>query len=363
MDHGNRLITVFGAYGHTGRFVVDELCRRGWTPILSGRDADKLQALGAEHPNLELRTASIDDPASLDRALDGAVAVINCAGPFLDTATPVIEAALRARIHYLDPAAEQRAVLDTFDRHGAPARDAGVVVLPGMAFYGGLADLLATVAMEEWPDADAIDIAVALDSWHPTAGTRLTGERNHYKRLVMSNGQLEVLADPPPTRDWHFPAPFGTQPMVALPLSETITISRHLRVRELHSYMNLAPLKDLRDPNTPPPVASDSQRRSSQRFAIEAVVSRGGQVRRASVSGRDIYAITAPLLVEALERIVDGRHATSGVTTAGATFDAHDFLTTLFAGELQLDRPPESRHPGERRDPAFRPLTEDLDPA
>lgn len=361
MDHGHHLVTVFGAYGHTGRFVVDELCRRGWTPVLSGRDAGKLEALGAAYPNLELRVASVDDPASLDRALGGAVAAINCAGPFLDTATPVIEAALRARIHYLDPAAEQRAVLDAFDRHGDTARDAGVVVLPGMAFYGGLADLLATAAMQEWPHADAIDIAVALDSWHPTAGTRLTGARNHYPRLVVSNGRLEFLADPPPTRDWHFPAPFGSQPMVALPLSETITISRHLRVRELHSYMNLAPLKDLRDPDTPPPVASDSQRRSSQRFAMEAIVTRDGQLRRASVAGRDIYAITAPLLVEAMERILDGRHATSGVTTAGATFDAHDFLFTLFGGELQLDGP--ARHPGERRDPASRPLTENPDVA
>ena len=31
--------------------------------------------------------ASIDDPASLDRALTGAAAVINCAGPFASTAT------------------------------------------------------------------------------------------------------------------------------------------------------------------------------------------------------------------------------------------------------------------------------------
>ncbi|HEY0662758.1 MAG TPA: saccharopine dehydrogenase NADP-binding domain-containing protein [Lysobacter sp.] len=332
----NRAVTVFGAYGHTGRFVVAELCRRGWTPILSGRDPDKLATLAAEHPTLELRTASIDDPVSLDRALDGAVAVINCAGPFLDTATPMIEAALRARIHYLDPVAEQRAVLDVFEQHADAARDAAIVVLPGMAFYGGLADLLATAAMDDWQIADAIDIGVALDSWHPTAGTRLTGERNHYRRMVVSDGRLEPLADPPPTRDWTFPSPFGTQPMVALPLSETITISRHIRVRELHSYMNLAPLQDLRDPDTPAPAASDATGRSSQRFAMEAVVRNDGQVRRAGAGGRDIYAITAPLLVEAMERIVEGRCRALGVTTAGAAFDAQDFLATLAPEHLQL---------------------------
>jgi short subunit dehydrogenase-like uncharacterized protein len=35
--------------------------------------------------------------------------VVNCAGPFLDTALPVVEAALRAKIPYLDVAAEQAA--------------------------------------------------------------------------------------------------------------------------------------------------------------------------------------------------------------------------------------------------------------
>jgi NADP-dependent 3-hydroxy acid dehydrogenase YdfG len=332
-----RAVTVFGAYGHTGRFVVAELCRRGWAPILSGRDTGKLEALGAEHPKLELRVASIEDPASLNRAIDGAVAVINCAGPFLDTATPVVEAALRARIHYLDITAEQRAVLDAFEQHGDAARSAGVAVLPGMAFYGGLADLLATAAMDDWLKADAIDIGIALDSWHPTAGTRLTGQRNHYQRLVVTNGRLAVLANPPPTRDWGFPAPFGTQPMVALPLSETITISRHMRVQELHTYINLAPLEDLRDPDTPPPAASDATGRSTQRFAMEVVVRNGEQVRRAAAGGRDIYAITAPLVVEAVERIVDGRHRTLGVTTAGATFDAREFLAALSPGHLQID--------------------------
>ena len=91
-------VTVFGAYGHTGRFVVSELRKREWTPILSGRDPAKLAALGAVHPHAEIRPASADDPASLDAAIAGAAAVINCAGPFATTAAPVIEAALRARI-------------------------------------------------------------------------------------------------------------------------------------------------------------------------------------------------------------------------------------------------------------------------
>jgi len=104
----NRTVTVFGAYGHTGRFVVAELYKRGWTPIFSGRDAAKLDAVADAHPESEVRLASVDDPASLDRAIAGASAVINCAGPFVDTAAPIIDAALRSGIHYFRTPHERR---------------------------------------------------------------------------------------------------------------------------------------------------------------------------------------------------------------------------------------------------------------
>jgi short subunit dehydrogenase-like uncharacterized protein len=99
-------MAVFGAYGHTGRFVAAELRRRGIAAILSGRDPVKLEALARTHPDSDLRVASIEDPTSLDRALDGADVVINCAGPFGETAPALIEAALRARCHYLDVTSE-----------------------------------------------------------------------------------------------------------------------------------------------------------------------------------------------------------------------------------------------------------------
>lgn len=324
----NRTITVFGAYGHTGRFVVRELLERGLTPILSGRDAAKLQELGHAYPQLDLRAASVDDPASLDRALRDADAVINCAGPFIDTSAPMIDAALQARIHYLDVAAEQPAVLSVFERYSSIARDSGVVIAPAMAFYGAMGDLLATAAMGDWDSADEISIATALDSWHPTRGTRSTGERNPGRHYVFSKNKLE-RADPPPSRKWNFPPPFGEQDVVGLALAETITIPRHLRAPEVRVYINLAPITDIRNPNTPAPTAADESGRSSQIFVMEAVARKGTTERRASVHGRDIYAITAPIVVEAAHRALNGQVNATGVVAAGQAFAAEDFLRSL----------------------------------
>ncbi|MEL1265351.1 saccharopine dehydrogenase family protein [Pseudoxanthomonas putridarboris] len=322
-----RTVAVYGAYGHTGRFIVAELLRRGWTPILCGRDAARLEALAERFPGLVWREAALADAASMDRALDGAGAVINASGPFLDTAAPVIEAALRARIHYLDTSAEQRAAFAVYERFGDRAREAGIVAMPSVAFYGALADLLATAALGDWPDADAIDIAVGLDSWHPTRGTRATGERNHGPRWMIEGGALRVLPDPPP---------LGTQDAVLLTLSEIVAVSRHLRCPEVRSYMNLAPLNDIRDPDTPPPVASDERGRSAQVFVLDVQATRNGNTRRATAQGRDIYAVTAPLIVETLERVWAGQVPGPGAYSAGQVFDPFDFLGALSPDPLSV---------------------------
>jgi hypothetical protein len=283
-----------------------------------------------------MRVATTSDPASLDHAISGAAAVINCAGPFIDTAAPLVEAALRSGIHYLDVAAEQPAVLGLFERFAEAARNVGLVVVPAMGFYGGLGDLLATEAMGRWTEADEICVAVALDSWQPTLGTRLTGQRNPGKHFIFSKNRLE-RADPPPGRIWNFPAPFGAQDVEGLSLAETILISRHLRAPDIRVYINIAPLTDIRNPDTPAPTAVDETGLSSQVFVMDVIARRGHETRRTVARGRDIYAITAPIVVEATERVVQGSARTTGVVAAGEIFDARDFLKSLSPLHLSFE--------------------------
>ncbi|MFG2246048.1 saccharopine dehydrogenase family protein [Spirillospora sp. NPDC048823] len=327
-------VAVFGAYGHTGRFVVAELRDRGYVPVLSGRDAGKLEALAVSFPGLDVRPASVGDPASLDRALAGTAAVINTAGPFAATAAPVIEAALRTGVPYVDVAAEIEANADTF-AHFAD-RAAGSVIVPAMAFFGGLGDLLATAAMGDWTAADEAHVAYALSSWHPTAGTRASGtvsrERRDGRRVRFTNGKLDYHEDALPSLKWTFPEPMGVRPAIGeFSMADVVTIPSHLAVPELHSYMTVEAVGDLSAPDTPAPAAADERGRSDQTFLIDVVVRSGGAERRATASGQDIYAITAPLAVEAVHRILTGRTRTTGVASAGKIFDAAGFLSALSA--------------------------------
>jgi hypothetical protein len=276
------------------------------------------------------RVAAIDSPGQLDAAIRGTHAVINCAGPFLDTALPVVDAALRANIPYLDLMAEQAGLQALMEQRDASARDAGVTLIPAAAFYGGLADLLVTAAADVDTPLDRVDIAIGLDSWHPTPGTRLTGERNHARRLIQQEGTLAPIPQPAPEGVWPFPPPFGTVDVVMLPFTEILTLSNHLRIGTIESWLVLSALRDIRDPNTPAPRPHDELGRSAQQFVVDVVIAQSGMMRRVTATGRDIYAVSAPIVVEATERLLSGKVTPrGGVRSLGEIFDAGDFLAAL----------------------------------
>ncbi|WP_433306446.1 saccharopine dehydrogenase NADP-binding domain-containing protein [Actinoplanes sp. CA-030573] len=305
-------VVVYGASGHTGRFVVDELVARGLAPIRAGRSVRD-----------GTRRASVDDAAALDRALAGADAVINCAGPFAVTAGPLIEAAMRAGIPYVDVAAEIEANADTFRVFGPRARS---IVVPAMAFFGGLGDLLVSALTDG--GADEVEVAYGLDSWHPTAGTlaagRVSHDRRDGRRVRFAGGALRYHDDPLPTRAWTFPGWGEREVYAEFSMADVVTIPSHVNVPVVRTSMTTTAAHDLASPATPVRTG-----RSDQRFVVEAVVRKGSDEKRAVAHGRDIYAVSAPLAVEAVERILTGRARATGVASAGAMFDARDFLAAL----------------------------------
>ena len=332
LNSSNAFVAVYGATGHTGRFVVQELVRRGLPVVAVGRGAAQAT------PGVPTRLAAIDDPAALDRAFEGCAVVINCAGPFLDTAAPLIEAALRAGCSYLDVTAEQASAQDTFERYDERARAAGRVVIPAAGFYGGLADLLAS-ALVGARRTQEMTVAMGLDHWWPTQGTRITGERNQVPRVVIQDGRLVPMTLPAARVPWTFGTAHGRQELVELPLSEVVTIARHLAVDNLHVYLTAKVLEQINDASTPAPTAVDAQGRSAQRFVLEVVARNGAGTRRAAAHGQDIYAVTAPIVVEAAARILAPAFDRSGALALAQAFDATDFLRAIASEHLVVELP------------------------
>jgi hypothetical protein len=223
------------------------------------------------------------------------------------------------------------------DKYDGVARKAGIAVVPAMGFFGGFADLLVTAALGDWDHADAIDLMIGLDSWHPTRGTRITGERNAAKRMVVMQGRLVPVSLPASVRRWEFSDPLGRQAVVEVPFSEIILVARHVKTAELHTYLSSVALSDVRNPATPAPKPTDTTGQSAQRFVVDAVVRRGEKNRRVTVRGRDIYAFSAPLICEVTARLLEGRFSSAGAQPPGAIFDAQEVLSALTPNQLTLE--------------------------
>jgi short subunit dehydrogenase-like uncharacterized protein len=213
--------------------------------------------------------------------------------------------------------------------YNAEAMDKGIVVVPAMAFYGGLADLLVAQLCAGLRVVDDILIGVALDYWHPTAGTRRTGERNMARKVIVSGGRLAPLPTAAARGRWQFPLPFGDLPVVSVPLSEIITISRHVAASRIESFMNEAPLQDLRSADTPPPKSVEASGRSTQTFVMDVYASGDGLSKRIAAFGCDIYAVSAPLVVEACLRVLSKSPRKGGTFAPAELFDSQDFLAAL----------------------------------
>ena len=72
------LVTVRGAAGFIGRFVVAELLQQGWRVRAFVRPSEENPFL--EQPDVEVLRGDIRDPAAVARALTGAAAAVNLAG-------------------------------------------------------------------------------------------------------------------------------------------------------------------------------------------------------------------------------------------------------------------------------------------
>ncbi|WP_220209912.1 saccharopine dehydrogenase family protein [Reticulibacter mediterranei] len=321
-------IVVYGATGYTGRQVVQELRRRGYTPILAGRDERALVTMAAEIGKEALvRVAQVDHPQSLYALVADSAAIINCAGPFGLTAEPLVAAAITAGVHYIDiSAAEQRTIQTLLERFDASARQAGVVVLPTMGFYGALGDMLAHLVGSSLAPLDDLTIAYAVDGWLFNPSGWRTLERIGKERLVYRDGSVIPRTGPSQFSSFSFPAPIGTIPvMEGYPLGETVTLPRHLPTRQINALMATSTI----DAITTQPKAATSQERAQSSFTIAVHAVAGQQKRYGFARGVDIFGITAPIAVEAALRLIAHGFSRAGALAPSEAFEPASFLNTL----------------------------------
>ncbi len=144
-------ILIYGATGYTGKLTARTAKAQGLSPILAGRNAEKVKAV-AEPLGLSHRAFDLSDPRAIDTALQDIAVVLHIAGPFSATSKPMADACIRNGVHYLDITGEVD-VFEALAARDAEAKRAGVMLLPGVGFDVVPSDCLAAHMKRRMPDA------------------------------------------------------------------------------------------------------------------------------------------------------------------------------------------------------------------
>jgi Saccharopine dehydrogenase NADP binding domain len=296
------VLAVLGATGYTGKLVAAELARRDRPYRLGARDPRRI----AEVPRAshgEAVVVDVTDPARLDAFLDGADVLVNTVGPFVALGLPVVEAAVRKGVAYVDSTGEPGFMAEVYRRFA----DAPVPIVPACGFDYIPGDLAAAIAAGELGGkVDEVGVHYEVSSMQPSRGT--------------ARSALGVLAQGPVAlKRRRVTFPDGARDAIEWPGGEQITVPRHVPGAVVTVTMAvsvpllpgwefgaatlawlaplLRPLVELL-PEGPTPAV-----RAAARYRILAEAT--GPAGRVAVlcEGADTYGVTARFLIDAAERL------------------------------------------------------------
>ena len=228
---------IYGANGYTGRLVAREAVQRGLAPVLAGRNADALEQLGTEL-QLPWRAFALDDPTAVRNGISGMALVLHCAGPFSQTAAPMLEGCLAEGAHYLDITGE----IDVFAHchaQDARARSAGIVVLPGAGFDVVPTDCTAARLKRLLPDATRLVLAFEAGGG-PSPGTALTSVEGLGRGGCVRRGG-KLVRVPLAYRTRRFERDGQQRSAVTIPWGDVYTAFVSTGIPDIEVYMAVPP--------------------------------------------------------------------------------------------------------------------------
>lgn len=306
-------LMIYGAAGYTGSMTSELAHAAGLALVLAGRKAEPLSALAAQ-TQAESRAFGLDNDAAIDKALSDVSVVLNCAGPYMYTAGPLMRAALRNGVHYLDIAAE----LDSYhlaEKLDAQAKAAGVMLLPGSGGSVAMLGCLAAHAIERVSEPRKISIALHVSGSMSRGSAVSASENLTTQTLIRVGGQLATRNSTAPD---FFDFGAGLVSCFPVTLPDLITIGMATGVPDIETFVrvsgNAFPTGDL----SAMPAGPTIEERNANRYqaAIQVIAANGLQVCSVldTVNG---YTFTPMAAAEAARRVLAGDYRSGFQTPAG----------------------------------------------
>ena len=262
-----------------------------------------------------------------------------------------MRAAIAAGAHYLDTSGEQAFARLVYERHGDAARNRGVVLLTCFGFDYVPGDLAARIAAVGLEPVDEIIVAYSVQNVALSSGTRRTIGRAmaNSQAAAFENGILVESRFGATTRRVQFP--FGERDVIEWGGTEPLTVPRHTSVRNVRSYVRApklvartaalarlaAPLVRLAGSVKGGPSES---RRAKARFAVVAEARRPAAGRRVTLTGSDVYGLTALLIAHGAQALARGELHSAGALAPAEAFDARELIADIPLSAHRLGKRP-----------------------
>jgi len=340
---------IYGANGYTGRLIARIAVERGMKPLLAGRNAAALKELGKQL-KLSYQVCSLEDTSALNDLVLSVKVVLHCAGPFEDTALPMIKACIKNKTHYLDITGEI-SVFEMLAQMDESFKAAEIMVLPGVGFDVVPSDCLAAYLKNRLPTATHLTLALAsVGGNSPSHGTATTMLRNIDKGgAIREKGVIKQVPSAYKTRSFEFWRGSRMLEAVTIPWGDVSTAYYSTRIPNIEVYMVIGKsgMWFLKNANSfrwffkrkfvknflqkavdaRPEGPTDLQRKKASSFLWGEVKDGKGNTVSARLSGPEGYTITALTALASVRQVLKGKY-TIGFQTPSSAY-GHDFIMQI----------------------------------
>ncbi|MBB4686330.1 saccharopine dehydrogenase family protein [Amycolatopsis jiangsuensis] len=317
----NGRLLVYGATGYTGRLVAQHAVETGLDVVVAGRDPGRVAELAGE---LGVEARAFDTTDAVEAIKDIEV-LLNVAGPFRDTARPLMDACLDAGVHYLDTTAEF-ATFTLAESLDERATRAGIMLMSGTGWDVVPSDCLALHTTRRVAEPHKLTIALRVTGGFSRGSLASAAGIEDLGTLVRRDGELTRLeAAVPRTFD------FGNGPEECLPapMGDLITAPKSTGLGDVEVYLGTdSGFTDTSDGPTA------DERAAGHYFALAEVTGRDGQIARSLVTTPTGYTFTQLSSVEIARRVLRGQ-VTPGYQSPASAYGPE--LATTIAGTTIVD--------------------------
>jgi short subunit dehydrogenase-like uncharacterized protein len=343
---------IYGANGYSGRLIARCAVERGLRPTLAGRNHEAITRLASE---LGCPADTFAVPSDdLAEHLVGYSAVLNCAGPFSQTARHMIDACIVMRVDYLDITGEID-VIEFGASRDQRAKEAGTAVIPAVGFDVVPSDCLAAMLAERLPNARLLQLAFSAGGGMSPGTTKTMIEGLPSGGRARIDGQIRRVRSA--WKSMEIPFREGTMQGVTIPWGDVASAYYSTGIPNIEVYATFPPtqiawmrrlgfimpllglppmqrlLKRWVDRNVKGP--SDQERASARSSLWGRVTDERGKSVSATLETLSGYQLTMLTAVAALERTL-ARAVPRGFSTASQAF-GKDFILSFPQTELRWE--------------------------